>query len=69
MSLASFHIFFIVVSTLAALGAGVWGVGTWAAADGDAISALLLGVLSLATVPVLVVYGVRVRAKLRALGA
>ena len=67
MSLAVFHIFFIVVSILLALGAGLWGVGSYASQGGA--SALVFGLLSLAAVPVLTVYCVRVRAKLKALEA
>ena len=65
MSLATFHVFFIAVSTLVALGAGVWGVSTYGSED--SVSALVFGLLSLASVPVLVVYGVKVRAKLKSL--
>ena len=67
MSLAAFHIFFIVVSTLIALVAGVWGVENFAS-EGSA-SSLVFGLLSLLAVPVLVVYCVKVRAKLKALVA
>ena len=65
MSLSTFHLFFITMATLVALGAGVWGVSTYASED--SVSALALGLLSLASVPVLVVYGVKVRAKLKSL--
>ncbi len=65
MSLATFHVFFIAVSALVALGAGVWGVSTYTSED--SVSALTFGLLSLAAVPVLVVYGVKVRAKLKSL--
>ena len=65
MSLAAFHIFFIVVSILLALGAGVWGVGSFASEGG--VSSLVFGLLSLAAVPVLAVYCVKVRAKLKEL--
>jgi len=67
MSLAAIHLVFIALSTLLAAGAGVWGVQIFAA-TGDA-TGLTFGVLSLAAVPVLLVYGVRVRRKLKALGA
>ena len=67
MSLAAFHIVFIVASLLLALFAGVWGVRTYAA-DGSAV-ALTFGILSLLATPVLAVYGVKVRAKLRELDA
>ena len=65
MSLRVFHILFITVSLLAALFAGFWGVGTYAA-EGEAMP-LVLGLLALLSVPVLAVYGVKVRAKLREL--
>ena len=65
MSLAAFHILFIVASLLLALFAGVWGISTYAA-DGSRL-ALTFGVLSLLATPVLAVYGVKVRAKLREL--
>jgi len=65
MSLATFHLVFIAISILAALFAGVWGVSGYAAGDGS--MPLLFGVLALLSVPVLVVYGVRVRSKLRSL--
>ena len=65
MSLRFFHLFFITISILAALFVGVWGVSTWSGGGGS--SPLLYGILSLASVPVLAVYGVKVRAKLREL--
>ena len=67
MSLAVFHIVFIVASFLLALFAGVWGISAYAA-DGSRL-ALTFGVLSLLAAPVLAVYGVKVRAKLRELDA
>ncbi len=66
MSLGSFHLLFIVISTLLALVAGAWGMNGWAS-ERSALD-LTFGLLSLASVPVLVVYGVRVRAKLKQLG-
>ena len=63
MSLAAFHILFITVSLLAAIFAGIWGVSTYVAEGGSL--PLVFGVLSLLAVPVLAVYGVKVRAKLR----
>lgn len=67
MSLAAVHLLFIALSTLLAAGVGVWGVRDFVA-DGS-VTALLYGVLSLAAVPVLLVYGVRVWRKLKTLGA
>ncbi|HVR28956.1 MAG TPA: hypothetical protein VMS86_05420 [Thermoanaerobaculia bacterium] len=67
MSLATIHLLFIALSTLLAAGAGVWGLSAFTA-SGD-LAGLLFGALSLLAVPVLVVYGVRVRRKLKALGA
>ena len=67
MSLATFHIVFILASLLLALFAGAWGVSPYAA-DGSVV-ALTFGVLSLLAAPVLAIYGVKVRAKLRELDA
>jgi hypothetical protein len=67
MSLASIHILFISLSTLLAVGTGAWGLGAFAASG--SMAGLIWGGLSLAAVPLLVVYGVRVRRKLKALGA
>jgi hypothetical protein len=67
MSLATIHLLFIALSTLLAIGLGVWGVRDYVA-DGRATS-LVYGVISLLAVPVLLTYGVRVWRKLRALGA
>ncbi len=67
MSLASFHILFIGMSVLLAAVCGLWGIRAFVA-EGSA-SGLAFGILSLLAVPVLVVYGVRVRRKLKELGA
>ena len=67
MSLASFHLVFIAMSLLLALFTGMWGVRTYTS-EGSEL-ALTFGVLSLISVPLLAVYGVRVRAKLRGLDA
>jgi len=67
MSLATIHLLFIACSTLLAAGAGVLGVRDFAATGGTV--GLVYGVLSLVAVPVLIVYGVRVRRKLKMLGA
>jgi hypothetical protein len=67
VSLAGVHLLFIGLSTLLAIGAGVWGVRGFVA-DGST-AGLIYGLLSLLAVPLLLVYGVRVRRKLKALGA
>jgi hypothetical protein len=67
MSLASIHLLFISLSTLLAVGAGAWGLSAFAASG--SMPGLVWGGLSLLGVPLLVVYGVRVRRKLKALGA
>ena len=67
MSLAAIHLLFIALSTLLAVSAGVWGLAAWSASG--SMTGLVWGVLSLLMVPVLLVYGVRVRRKLKALGA
>ena len=67
MSLAGIHLLFIALSTLLAAGSGAWGLAAYAATGSTA--GLIYGVLSLLAVPVLLVYGVRVRRKLKALGA
>ncbi|MEA2601521.1 MAG: hypothetical protein QOF89_2513 [Acidobacteriota bacterium] len=65
MSLRSFHLFFIAVSVLLAAWVGVWGVQSWQAtrSGGD----LTLGLLFVVLGVVLLVYGLRVRKKLREL--
>jgi steroid 5-alpha reductase family enzyme len=65
LSLRSFHLFFIAVSVLLAAWVGVWGVQSWQAtrSGGD----LVLGLLFVALGVVLLVYGLRVRKKLREL--
>ena len=67
MSLATIHLLFIALSTLLAIGAGVWGMSDYSATG--SVMGLVWGVLSLVAVPVLLIYGVRVRRKLKALGA
>ena len=66
LSLRSFHLFFIAVSILLTVWVGAWGVQSYLATrnGGD----LTLGLASLAAGVVLVVYGLRVRRKLRDLG-
>jgi hypothetical protein len=67
MSLASIHLLFISLSTLLAIGAGIWGLSAFSATGST--PGLIYGGLSLVAVPLLLVYGVRVRRKLKALGA
>ena len=67
MSLAGIHMLFITLSTLLAIGCGIYGLREYFA-DGSTLG-LVYGVLSLVAVPFLLVYGVRVRRKLKALGA
>jgi len=65
LSLRSFHLFFITASVLLAAWVGAWGVQSWLAtrSGGD----LTLGLLFVALGVVLLVYGLRVRRKLREL--
>jgi succinate dehydrogenase hydrophobic anchor subunit len=65
MSLRSFHLFFIAVSVLLAAWVGVWGVQSWLATRNG--SDLTLGLLFVVLGVVLLVYGLRVRRKLREL--
>jgi hypothetical protein len=65
LSLRSFHLFFIAVSVLLAAWVGAWGVQSYRA-SGD-LSGLGTGVLFLVVGAILVLYGLRVRKKLRAL--
>ena len=67
MSLASIHLLFISLSTLLAIGVGAWGLSAFAGSG--SVPGLIYGVLSLLAVPLLLVYGVKVRRKLKALGA
>ena len=62
MGLKSFHIFFIVVSTLLCLGFGMWAVGGFGDVGGGMTP---LGVASFAVAVVLVVYGFWFLRKLR----
>jgi len=63
LSLRSFHLFFIAASVLLAAWVGVWGVQSWQATRSG--SDLAVGVLFVALGAVLLVYGLRVRKKLR----
>lgn len=66
MSLKSFHIFFIVVSTLTTLGFGLWTISRHV--QGDATASLWLGLLSLFAGVLLIWYGIRFFKKLKQLG-
>ena len=63
MSLRAFHLFFVAMSTVLAFGVGLWGVRTFAS-EGDPTNAVL-GVTSFILCLVLVVYGIKVRNKLK----
>jgi hypothetical protein len=65
LSLRSFHLFFIAASVLLAAWVGVWGIQSWQANRSG--SDLAVGLLFFALGVVLLVYGLRVRKKLRAL--
>jgi len=65
LSLRSFHLFFIAVSVLLAAWVGVWGVQSYL--ETRSLSDLAMGVVFFVTGFVLLVYGRRVRRKLRAL--
>ncbi len=63
MSLKTFHIFFIAVSTLLAFGFGVWGVYTYLSESG--LSFLLMGLASFVLGIVLIFYGLNFLHKLK----
>jgi steroid 5-alpha reductase family enzyme len=65
MSLRSFHLFFIAASVVLAAWVGVWGIQSWQANRSG--SDLFVGLLFFALGVVLLVYGLRVRRKLRAI--
>lgn len=65
LSLRSFHLFFIAASVVLAAWVGVWGVQSWQANRSS--SDLIVGLLFFALGVVLLVYGLRVRKKLRQL--
>jgi hypothetical protein len=65
LSLRSFHLFFIAASVVLAALVGGWGVRAWL--DTRSGGALALGLLFFLLGFVLVVYGLRVRRKLRGL--
>ena len=55
MSLKAFHVFFVIVSTLCALGFGAWAVADWRRTGQG--SELVLAVLGFAAAVALVWYG------------
>jgi steroid 5-alpha reductase family enzyme len=65
MSLRSFHLFFIAASVVLAAWVGVWGIQSWQANRSG--SDLAVGLLFFVLGVVLLVYGLRVRKKLRAI--
>lgn len=65
LSLRSFHLFFIAASVLLAAWVGVWGVQSYLTTR--SVGNLLLGVVFFLLGFVLLLYGRRVRRKLRAL--
>ena len=66
MSLRAFHIAFIVVSIVLSLVVTVWGVREYLSAG--AVSALVVGIVALASGIAMVIYGVRFFRKLQDLG-
>lgn len=66
LSLRSFHLFFVAASVVLSLGVAAWGVQSWRASGSG--SDLAFGLFFLVVGFVLVLYGVRVRRKLRDLG-
>jgi succinate dehydrogenase hydrophobic anchor subunit len=67
MSLKSFHIFFIVVSTLTTLAFGLWSIMQYTG-TGDS-GDLWLGIVSLLAFVALVIYGIRFFKKLKQIGS
>ena len=63
MSLKAFHVFFVIVSTLCALGFGAWAVGDYLRTGRS--GALALGVLGFAAAAALVWYGLWFLRKLK----
>lgn len=65
MSLKAFHIFFIAVSILLALGVGLWGVNIYL--EDTNVDYLLFGIGSLLTGAALIAYGVKMLRRFRSL--
>ncbi len=66
MSLKAFHLVFVTASVVLALGFGAWGIEAYSSRGEE--GTLVLALLSLLFGAALVVYGVRVRAKLKGMG-
>ncbi len=63
MSLKAFHILFITLSTLLALGVGAWGITIFV--YGHSVPHLLLGIVGLVAAAGLIMYGRYVLKKLK----
>jgi len=63
VSLKAFHVFFVIVSTLCALGFGAWAIGDYLRTGN--IGVLALGVLGFAAAAALVWYGLWFLRKLK----
>jgi len=63
VSLKAFHVFFVIVSTLCALGFGAWAIGDYLRTGN--IGVLALGVLGFAAAGALVWYGLWFLRKLK----
>lgn len=63
MSLKNFHIFFIVVSIILALGLGLWMVRSYG--DTGEVGELVMGIGSAILAAALVVYGIQFRKKIK----
>jgi hypothetical protein len=66
MSLKTFHLLFVTASVILALGFGAWGIEAFSS-RGE-VGTLVLALLSLLFGAGLVVYGIRVRTKLKGMG-
>ena len=63
MSLKAFHVFFVIVSVLCALGFGAWAIGDYLRTGKGSV--LLLGILGFAAAAALVWYGLWFLRKLK----
>jgi hypothetical protein len=63
VSLKAFHVFFVIVSTLCALGFGAWAIGDYLRTGSTGV--LILGVLGFVGAAVLVWYGLWFLRKLK----
>ena len=66
MSLKAFHLLFVTASVILAFGFGAWGIEAYS--ERGEGGTLLMALLSLLFGAGLVVYGVRVRTKLKGMG-